>query len=100
DEQDMIDKLSTHDMAHPDMPDYVRLNYPEWCDEHLRAAFGDQFEAALHGLNEQAPTDLRVNTLKTSRELLHQALSDEGFENSIATTSPVGLRLARRMPIF
>jgi 16S rRNA (cytosine967-C5)-methyltransferase len=100
DEQSMIDKLHTHEMAHPDMPDHVRLNYPEWCDPHLRAAFGDQFETALNALNEQAPTDLRVNTLKTSRELLHQALHDEGFENSLSTLSPVGLRLARRMPVF
>ena len=57
-------------------------------------------KTALLALNEQAPTDLRVNTLKTTREQLQLELSREGFETTTTTMSPVGLRLAKRGPIF
>jgi len=83
-----------------DMPDHVRLNYPEWLDAKLRESFGDKFEVAMRTLNEQAPTDLRVNTLKTTREELLAELRKEGFECEPGTFSPVGIRLAKRGPIF
>jgi 16S rRNA (cytosine967-C5)-methyltransferase len=99
-ETKMIGELVRHNIEHPDMPDHVRLNYPQWMDGMLRETFGDQFEVALHVLNEQAPTDLRVNTLKTTREQLMNELQKEGFENTPTPLSPVGLRLAKRGPIF
>jgi len=83
-----------------DMPDPVRLNYPEWLDGQLRETFGKDFEKALHALNEQAPTDLRVNTLKTTREALQQQLKNEGFETEPTPLSPIGLRLSKRGPVF
>lgn len=100
DEQAMIDALVRHDIEHPDMPEPVRLNYPEWIDGLLTESFGDQKEKALHALNEQAPTDLRVNTLKTTRENLMDSLSKEGFDTVPTALSPIGLRLARRGPVF
>jgi len=100
DEMRMFDQLVRFDLEHPDMPDHVRLNYPEWMDSILHEGFGDNFEAALHALNEQAPTDLRVNTLKTTREQLLKELNQEGFECAATTISPVGIRLAKRGPIF
>lgn len=100
DEQRLIDVLSGAALEHADMPAHVRLNYPEWCEPLLKNAFGDDFEIAMKTLNEQAPTDLRTNTLKTTREALHHALNNEGFECTPTAMSPIGLRLARRMPIF
>jgi len=100
DELKMFDILVRFDLAHADMPDHVRLNYPEWMDSLLHESFGDSFEAALHALNEQASTDLRVNTLKTTREQLLSELAKEGFECSATTVSPLGIRLAKRGPIF
>ena len=82
------------------MPDHIRLNYPQWLDAKLHESFGESFEAALLALNEQAPTDLRVNTLKTTREELIATLTKEGFECAPTTVSPVGIRLAKRGPIF
>ena len=99
-EMKMIEELVRHDIAHHDMPDHVRLNYPQWLDSALRENFGDSFEAALSALNEQASTDLRVNTLKTTREQLMDDLQKEGFETSPTTISPVGLRLSKRGPVF
>lgn len=99
-EQKLVETLMNERLEHPQMPDHVRLNYPEWCDDNLRRAFDSEFENALRALNQQAPTDLRVNTLKTSREVLQKDLCDEGFECTPTHLSPVGLRLAKRAPIF
>ena len=99
-ETKMIEELVRHNIEHPDMPDHVRLNYPQWLDEALKDNFGESFEAALKALNEQAATDLRVNTLKTTPEQLIEDLLKEGFEAAPAPLSPVGLRLSKRGPVF
>jgi 16S rRNA (cytosine967-C5)-methyltransferase len=84
----------------PDMPDPVRSNYPQWMDAMLRESFGARFEEAMRALNTQAATDLRVNTLKTTREELLEGLRSEAFDVSPTPLSPVGIRLAKRAPIF
>ncbi len=83
-----------------DIPAPARLNYPEWMEDVLRKSLKDEFEAALLALNEQAATDLRANTLKTQRDALLAALNAEGFECEATHTSPVGIRLKKRAPIF
>lgn len=99
-EKKFINTLVRMDLTVPEMPDHIRLNYPQWLDEHLRASFGGELDAAMNALSEQAPTDLRVNTLKTHREKLIGQLQAEGFDCSPTLLSPVGIRLARRGPIF
>lgn len=99
-EQKLINTLVRSEINHPEMPDHARLNYPQWLDEKLRDSFGDKLEIALNALSEQAPTDLRVNTLKTHREKLLGQLQAEGFDCSPTPLSPIGIRLARRAPIF
>ncbi len=81
-------------------PRHVRLNYPEWLEPELQKSLKGDFELAMQALNEQAPTDLRVNTLKTSRDDLLQSLNAEGFDCTATPTSPVGIRLKKRAPIF
>jgi 16S rRNA (cytosine967-C5)-methyltransferase len=96
----MADTLMRHDIEHPEMPMPSRLNYPEWMDSLLEESFGTEKEAAMRAMNEQASTDLRVNTLKTNREALIGKLNSEGFECEATTLSPVGVRLKKRGPIF
>jgi len=99
-EQKLAEKLAKVAVSYPDMPEYARLNYPQWLGDLLRESFGDKLEAALLAMNEQAPTDLRVNTLKTTRDKLLANLNKEGFECTPTPLSPIGIRLARRAPIF
>jgi 16S rRNA (cytosine967-C5)-methyltransferase len=94
------DQLYKEAIDHPDMPDHVRLNYPQWLDVKLHESFGPEFEQEVAALNEQAHTDLRVNTLKTTREKLLTNLQAEGFDVSPTAVSPIGIRLAKRAPIF
>lgn len=82
------------------MPGWMRLNTPEWCMERLHALFGDGTEAELAALNEEAPLDLRVNTLKTTREAAQKALEEDGFHARPTPYSPWGLRLDRRGALF
>ncbi len=49
--------------------------------------------AEMQALQSRAPIDLRVNTLKTTRDKLAEALHTEGFVAEPTPYSPVGLRL-------
>lgn len=80
-------------------PAHVRLNYPEWLEEELKKSLPD-FEAEMIALNDQAHTDLRVNTLKTDRETLLAELKKQEFEVMPTKRSPLGIRLKKRAPIF
>lgn len=100
DKQKMVETLVRHDIHHKDMPDPIRLNYPEWMDSLLDEAFGPKKEAAMQAMNGQAPTDLRTNTLKTRREALIATLNKEGFACAPTELSPLGVRLEKRGPVF
>lgn len=82
------------------MPEWMRLNTPEWALERMKGVFGDTLEAELLALNEEAPLDLRVNTLKATREQAKAALNKEGFYVADTPYSPWGLRLDRRGAVF
>lgn len=81
-------------------PLHVRLNYPQWLEPELKKTLGGDFEKAMQALNEQASTDLRANTLKTTRDELLAALNAEEFECEATPQSPIGIRLKKRAPIF
>lgn len=88
------------------LPVLMRANFPDW----LLTRFTDQWgaEEALRvaeSLNQTAPLDLRVNTLKATREAAMAALTEAGITAALTVFSPLGLRLARKpalqnMPLF
>ncbi|NBX03127.1 MAG: RsmB/NOP family class I SAM-dependent RNA methyltransferase [Alphaproteobacteria bacterium] len=92
--------LAGRSLTHPDMPMHVKLNYPQWMTPLLEQAFGEDIEEAMEAMSEQAPTDLRVNTLKATREKLIEELRKEGFEVEPTPVSPIGVRLKKRAAIF
>ncbi len=74
-----------------------RCNVPDaifaiWCDA-LGSAEAAQLGAALQA---QAPVDLRVNTLRSTRDQARAALRDDALEAEILPLAPHGLRLPRR----
>jgi 16S rRNA (cytosine967-C5)-methyltransferase len=85
--------------APPPMPDPVRLDYPDWLDGPLRDSLGPDFEPALRALRERAPVDLRVNTLKASREAACAALAAEGIGTVPVALCPTALRAAPGAPV-
>jgi 16S rRNA (cytosine967-C5)-methyltransferase len=75
------------------------LNIPAWTIPYLEKTLGSQLEEAVHALNQPAPLDLRVNTLKTTREAVLMQLQAEGFEATPTPWSPMGIRLIERRPL-
>ncbi len=75
-----------------DAPDWVTGDYPEWLHGSLQSVFGDDVAKEGHALAERAPVDLRVNTLKATRDKVLAALRKFGAEAS--TLSPAGIRIA------
>jgi 16S rRNA (cytosine967-C5)-methyltransferase len=66
-------------------------DYPDWLDPHLARTFGDARAEEAAALARRAPLDLRVNTLKASRDGM---LGELSHLNAIAGRwSPAGLRI-------
>ncbi len=72
-------------------PPHVRGDYPEWLDPHLARVFGDERAEEGAALASRAPLDLRVNTLKASRDEAARSLADLAPEPT--RWSPDGLRI-------
>lgn len=77
-----------------DAPLGVRVGLPEWLAHALPESLG---EAGLAALSlDEAPVDLRVNTLKTSRAQAQAALKAIAIASAPTPLSPWGLRLDAR----
>jgi 16S rRNA (cytosine967-C5)-methyltransferase len=72
-------------------PPYVAGDYPEWLDPQFAAVFGEARVEEGAALASRAPVDLRVNTLKGSRDDALAELSD--LQPEPTRWSPVGLRI-------
>jgi 16S rRNA (cytosine967-C5)-methyltransferase len=68
------------DIALDDAPADVRGDYPEWLDPLLARVYGDNRAEEGAFLAARAPVDLRVNTLKSTREAVLQALEPIGAQ--------------------
>ncbi len=96
----LVERYMDLHIMHGDMPDSVRLNYPEWMETRLKAIFGDNLYVAMEALNEEASLDLRVNTLKASREEVLWQLDKLGMNPTMTPHSPLGVRLPKREPVM
>lgn len=72
-------------------PDHVRADVPEWLVPNLAANFGDGWVAEAEAMNQRPPLDLRVNTLKSTREKVARAL--HRFSPQETGPAAEGLRL-------
>ena len=82
------------------LPLAVQAELPDWIVEKLQSRpDGPDVAALARGLNEPAPLDLRVNTLRGERELVQRALAADGIAAEPTPYSPVGLRVRGRPPI-
>jgi 16S rRNA (cytosine967-C5)-methyltransferase len=77
-------------------PEHVSCNLPEWALAGFEERFGDDWLVAAKSLNQQAPVDLRLNTIKTQDRV--PFLADlEGFEPT--PLSPIGVRSAKNIAL-
>lgn len=99
-EEDLAVALKGKKLLNQNMPEYVQHNVPEWMLPYIQSALGEDWKTAIGTLNEEAPVDLRANTLLTTRDELLVALNNEGFQVEATRLSPIGIRMQKRAPIF
>jgi len=74
------------------VPAWARANCPEDLFAQFKAQWGAETEAELAALNERAPVDIRVNTLRATRADVQAGLAAAGYETGPTPISPAGLR--------
>lgn len=86
------DRVAAIDAA--SLPEPQRHNLPGWLATALRESLPEaEFWPLAGALNQGAPLDLRVNTVKARREQAQAALQAEGIESQPTAFSPWGLRV-------
>jgi 16S rRNA (cytosine967-C5)-methyltransferase len=71
----------------------VQGEFPEFLQSELTERFGENLLAELAAFTERAPVDLRVNTLKATRDEVLQQLRDAGYDANPTRYSPFAIRI-------
>lgn len=87
------EKLTGLRLETADMPDAVKAECPAWAEDKLRGRFGDTFMDEMAFMQSAAPLDLRVNTLKSTREDAMSSLKGQKVFAAPTPYSTVGLRV-------
>ncbi|MBS0185630.1 MAG: RsmB/NOP family class I SAM-dependent RNA methyltransferase [Proteobacteria bacterium] len=84
-----------------ELPKWALLSYPKELISFLERfeLSQENFDAKMRGLLTEAPLDLRVNTLKTTREDVLRYFDKEGIEAYPTPYSPLGIRLLKRIDL-
>lgn len=72
-------------------PAHIQADVPEWLWPSFERTFGARAVEEGRAMARRAPADLRVNTLKSTREKVAKALAEFGVNET--AYSPVGLRV-------
>lgn len=78
----------------------IQHSIPDWLAETLEKELGDNWEKEMIALNEQAPTVLRANTLKTTVRELMDELKEENVESFSLKQYPDALQLEEKKNVF
>lgn len=76
----------------------LRYSLPDWLAEHFVREWGPAAEDFCASLNVPGPITLRVNRLRTSREVLADRLRSEGVETRPGALSPLALQVVGPKP--
>ncbi len=74
-------------------PLHVRGEFPLFLEPELTRAFGASLPDEMLAMQERAPIDLRVNSLKAARDKVLEHLRAEGFAANRTPYAPHGIRL-------
>jgi 16S rRNA (cytosine967-C5)-methyltransferase len=88
------------------MPVQMRSNLPKWLFDKFVAQYGqDETLALAHALNQPAPLDLRVNSIKNTRDEVMARLLEAPVAAEPTPYAPLGLRVLKKpalqnLPVF
>ncbi len=80
-------------------PAWAEANLPEWLVPELERGFGPDWPAEAAALNQPAPLDIRVNTLKTNVKEALEFLESKEISAEAISLVPAGVRLATHRPL-
>lgn len=76
------------------LPRHVICNYPSWMDEFFERAFGtENVEVEMSAMNRKAHVDLRINSLKSTKNAIKNMLTSSGFKVQDTPLSETCLRI-------
>ncbi|AQX06651.1 RNA methyltransferase [Elizabethkingia meningoseptica] len=78
----------------------VQYSIPEWLAETLEKELGPNWEKEMDALNDPAPTVLRVNTLKTTKEELIKELQEDEIESHAIRGYEDAVELEEKKNVF
>lgn len=78
----------------------IEHSIPDWLAETLEKELGKNWEREMQALNEQAPTVLRTNTLKTTPKELISDLREENVESFPVPNYPDAVQLEEKKNVF
>ena len=88
------------------MPAQMRSNLPKWLFDKFVAQYGEAETLALaDALNQPAPLDLRVNSIKATRDEVQAGLAEAPILAEPTPFAPLGLRIIKKpsiqnLPLF
>ena len=97
DEFRLLERLKNISFKDTSYPQQIKAELPEWIAEKLSSLWGVNFLNEAIALNQPAPLDLRVNTLKGDCARALQVLQKDHIEAEATTLSPFGLRIRNRV---
>ena len=97
---DVLERLNGADLSSIELPAHVEYNVPSW----LVAYFSQNEDSAdlsveLGALNQEAPVDIRVNTLCATREEVLDELRSLDIPAEATALSDLGIRFKQRAPV-
>lgn len=90
DEKSVVERLHETETGNP--PDWVKCGCPEDLYGVLAAQWPQDVIEEAQALNDRAPVDFRVNTMRLNVEAARAALAEAGYEAIPTAFSPFGLR--------
>jgi 16S rRNA (cytosine967-C5)-methyltransferase len=94
-ERAWLAKLKAQDLDA--LPFALRADLPDWVLSRLASRMDEgEILALARGLQQPAPLDLRVNTLKAPRQAVLDRLEYDGLSAAATRYSPIGVRLREK----
>ncbi len=97
-ESEWLGQVKGYKMA--ELPLSIQAELPDWVIEKLRGSMSDEdILATGRAMQQSAPLDLRVNTLRANRDEVMQGLQGEKVEATLTPLSPIGIRVKGKPPL-
>lgn len=93
DEEKAIEFLQGKELTDEKMPEEIQVECPPEEAKKLRTVWGDNFVAQMQAMIPPAQMDLRVNTIKVTRERAQEVLAADSVETVQTIYAPHGLRV-------